>query len=768
MHTTITLNCSWSCTMGGFLSRCNFHCWYMFALLIFFVRETFLTTNAFQPSGNSIGISHRRRESSVSFLPSPSQCNGGFLSANRDSTKIFALYNAKYRIPGSRSHSTGAVALLSSASSSSSTNNNPASLDDLRARVIASLAGNEFNDLPIMEVLDSVRESLSGKPNLLLQAAPGAGKTTIVPLRLLLEEMDTSNQIVVVAPRRVAVRSAAQRMATLLGESIGQTVGYAMRDDTKIGSRTRIKVVTDGVLLNLLREDPLLEGISTVVLDEFHERGVGSDTCLALLREVQENFRQDDDNVLKIVVMSATLLGDTDNSNDEEINNTNGSDTKNTGSRLMRILGGTSSCGIIDSEGRQYPIEVHWATQVVKTMSSFGNKCNGGPNSIPPLGSLLRDRKLLIQTVSNVVERAALKQAPDRGDVLVFLPGVAECKGVVRELTSRNTVNDAADVFALYGAMPKDEQDRVLFPSRYDHNDSNRQRIIVSTPIAEASLTIPGITCVVDSGLRREPRCDSDTGMSRLVSTRVSRASAIQRSGRAGRVLEGLCLRLYTETEFEQDFVEQSPPEIVSTDMAPILLLLVDWGASTTSEILQEMPFLDPPDRPSLERAAQFLVEIGALQFKEDDRFGLTDLGRRISKMPCHPRLAACISEAMKEGSGSDYTLVAASIAAAFCLDDESAIGLNNNADDPNLMYAIESIVQDSYKFSALLRFAKRVGGLNGKIAVEALQTNPNDFRRRALANLGQSMLPGFVDLIGERKGDAAYDSSNYFLAVSY
>eukprot|EP00536_Pseudo-nitzschia_multiseries_P002773 jgi/Psemu1/184229/e_gw1.38.100.1 len=582
--------------------------------------------------------------------------------------------------------SSSASTSTSRSNNNNNNNNNNNSQLDLESRLVKIL--EEHHDtkdsttsaLPIFDVLESVRESLASKPNLLLQAAPGAGKTTIVPLQLLLDlvrsegggegdtDTDTSSksQILVVAPRRVAVRSAAQRMASLLGEERpGGTVGYSMRDESRVSRDTRIRVVTDGVLLNMLRQDPLLEGISVVVLDEFHERGVGSDTCLALLREVQQNFREDD---LKIVIMSATLLGNANangsvsGDNDEHDDDESAASTPSTGTKLMATLGRNSLCGIVESEGRQYPIQMQWANQVVKIMSN-SNSGGGGRNGIPPLGTLLRDRKLLIQTVSNVVERAALKQAPNRGDVLVFLPGVAECRGVVRELSSRSSVAGAADVFALYGAMPKDEQDRVLYPSRHaqtgDSDSHRRQRVIVSTPIAEASLTIPG----------------------------------------------------------------------------------------------------------------RFLVEIGALERTDDDhRFLLTDRGREISKMPCHPRLATAISEARKRSDVE--TLLAASVAAAFCLDDESSATAgtkrngNSNNDDPNLAYTIQSVLQTPSKFSALGRFARRVCGNEGKLAVEKLQKNENDFGSKAIANLGKAMLPGFIDLVGERKGDASYDSSNYFMAL--
>ncbi|VEU39637.1 unnamed protein product [Pseudo-nitzschia multistriata] len=642
-------------------------------------------------------------------------------------------------------------------------------------------SGSE-SSLPVFGVLDSVRESLSTKPNLLLQAAPGAGKTTIVPLRLLLDALrggSETGSILVVAPRRVAVRSAAQRMASLLGEGgPGGTVGYSVRDDSVFSKEhTRIRVVTDGVLLSMLRKDPLLEGISVVVLDEFHERGVGSDTCLALLREVQQTVRPDD---LGIVVMSATLLGNVDEAGDGDCNGDgDGARVPSTGSKLVATLGGTSACGIVESDGRQYPIRLLWANQVAKAMSlSPGG--GRGRTSIPPLGALLRDRKLLVRTVSDVVEHAALQQAPGSGDVLVFMPGVAECKGVVRELSSRTSFAGSSDVLALYGAMPRDEQERVLYPPESSGAGiRRRQRVIVSTPVAEASLTIPGVTCVVDSGLRREPRCDSDTGMSRLVSALVSRASAVQRAGRAGRVGEGCCLRLYTENDFATLFAEQSPPEISSTDLAPILLLLSDWGASTVSEILEDMPFVDPPDKASLERAERFLVEIGALEHKEatsrngknsssnnssssNRRFVLTDLGRTISKMPCHPRLATAIAAA---GNTGETAVLAASIAAAFCLDDESSSPPSaRDGDDPNLAHRVRFLVRS--RFPALKRFAGKTSGRRGEQAVEALRENEDGFLDGAVSCLGRALLPGFVDLVGERKGDAAYESSNYLLAL--
>ncbi|KAG7349020.1 ATP-dependent helicase [Nitzschia inconspicua] len=443
--------------------------------------------------------------------------------------------------------------------------------------------------------------------------------------------------IVVVAPRRVAVRSAAQRMAGMLGQSVGQTVGYAMRDETRTSSNTRILVVTDGVMLNMIQTDPELNGISVVILDEFHERGIGSDTALALTREIQRTVRPDD---LRIVVI--TLLGDTVS-------------PSSTGTKLVNALGGEINCHVIESEGRRFPIQVVHANDVVKMRKRSSN--SGGEE-------LAGSRQTVV----------ALKQVPARGDVLVFLPGVTECNKVVAELQSRRDVTDQAGVFALYGSMSKTEQDKVLYPSK-----SARQRIVVSTPITEASVTLERVTCVVDSGLRREPRCDVDTGMSRLVTTKISKASAIQRAGRAGRVQEGICLRMYTENDFESGLLDQTPPEIFNTDLAPTLLLLAEWGTSTLEEIIQELPFVDRPSEESLEKAKAFLVDIGALRCNKDDRrFVLTDKGRRICEIPCHPRLSMAIVQA--ENSQEDALLCAA-IAASFCLDEDLQGGGSQDLD---------------------------------------------------------------------------------------
>jgi ATP-dependent helicase HrpB len=606
---------------------------------------------------------------------------------------------------------------------------------------------HQASDLPIFNVLDDICRVMMpttdddhrrAKLNMLLQAAPGAGKTTVVPLRLLQQALltgDKLGKIILVAPRRVAVRSAAQRMACMLRQTAGQTVGYAMRDESQTSHHTRILVVTDGVMLRMLQQDPELVGISMVILDEFHERGVGSDTALALTREVQRTLREND---LQILVMSATLLGEMSN-------------PTSTGSKLLNVLGGRSTCSVIESEGRQFPIQIQHAKDIVKQLKTGSQRST---YRIAPLGSLLRDRNLLIKTVADVVEYVALKQAPARGDILVFLPGVAECKRVVEDLESRSSVVDDTDVFALYGAMSKEEQDEVLYPSL-----SSRQRIVVSTPITEASVTLERVTCIVDCGLRREPRFDIDTGMPRLVSTRISKASATQRAGRAGRVQEGLCLRLYTENEFQTELPDQSLPEISSTDLSPTLLLLADWGSCSMAEILEELPFVDAPKFESLESAKRFLVTIGALHRNEyDDRFRLTELGRRVSQIPCHPRLSTGIVRAENDGN---VVMLCAAIAATHCLEE----GQGSFTNDPDIRNQISLILQTSKRMATLKRFAQRVVGTEGPSIIQLLM-NDVTFVSNVLSSVGEALIPGFLDLVAERKGDASYDSSLYLLSL--
>lgn len=640
-----------------------------------------------------------------------------------------------------------------------------------------------LSSLPIYDVLPDLTRAMDIKSNILLEAPPGAGKTTIVPLAMLhrhylmlskreriggggitsSDQHDAADyQIWVVEPRRVAARSAATRMAALLGESVGTgTVGYMIRGESRVApGTTQITVVTDGILLQRLRSDPELTGIDLVIFDEFHERGVDSDVALALCRETQrvlrslkdsksENDNNNNNNMrnppLQIIVMSATLLGDLDTSGETN------TDCQSPVTKLMQSLGDTDNCEVLKSDGRQYPITINHA-----------NKIQWNRARPLPLRVLQRDRKELVNVMCDAIQQGVLR-APAKGDVLAFLPGAAEIIRTIRQLAEQNDLPKDVEVVPLYGALPKEQQDYALFPEK----SSRRRRVIVSSPISEASLTLERVTCVVDSGLRREPRCDVDTNMPRLVTTLCSKASATQRAGRAGRVQEGLCLRIYTESELEESFKDQSDPEILSTDLSPTVLLLADWGCSSRHEILEEIPFVDRPPVESLNSAIRLLVELDALK-ETDKRLAITPQGRLIAQIPSHPRFATAIEEARKQ---QNPVSLAAAIAITFLLDDDAGIRSSTNTPDLGSrvfdLYSESSETNDrrsSNVAKALLRYASRIG----KDAKSAVQDVLDDKIRisEVRMEVGTALLPGFTDLIGERKGDASYGGSTYLLSL--
>ncbi|EJK71838.1 hypothetical protein THAOC_06680 [Thalassiosira oceanica] len=581
--------------------------------------------------------------------------------------------------------------------------------------------------LPIYDIIDDIRGAFRGdKSNLLLEASPGAGKTSVVPLLISSlvgggeERGDggSGGRVIVVEPRRVATRSAAQRMADLINQRPGGSVGYAIRGESRQSSATEVLVCTDGVLLNMLRRDPELVGTSAVVLDEFHERGLGSDTAFALLRQVQETYRPD----LRLVVMSATLLGSGDG------------DETSMGARLVKTLGGEDQCAVLKSEGRQYPVTYQHAQSRARHRA------------------MVRDTKLLVETMADAIQEGLIK-APAKGDLLAFLPGVKEIKRTIQELKKRG-VDKVFDIFPLYGALPRKEQDKAI----YSCADSGRRRIIVSSPIAEASLTIDGVTCVVDSGFQRQPRYDANTGLPLLVTVVCSKDSSIQRAGRAGRTQEGLCIRLFSEAEFDS-MAEHAVPEIQSSDLVPTVLLLSDWGCLSASEIL-EAPFLDAPDEQALDKAYQLLLDLEAVEeyrvpgSRDNKRYKVTEEGMAIANIPTHPRMAMSI---LKATEPSD--LVAALTVSAF-LDDQVSVDLRES----NLAICVREILSRGAHTRQLLDFASRNGDRARDAMVQALDGRINP--KEVADCVGRALLPGFVDLIAQRKGDASYGGSLYMLSL--
>jgi ATP-dependent helicase HrpB len=459
--------------------------------------------------------------------------------------------------------------------------------------------------LPVAEVISEVRIALRDRGVAVLQAPPGAGKTTTVPLALLDESWLGSHRIVMLEPRRVAARAAAHRMAQLLGEAAGGRVGFRTRTETRVSAATRIEVVTEGVLTRQLQRDPTLEGVGLVIFDEFHERSLVGDLGLALALHSRSLVRDD----LRVLVMSATL------------------DT----AAVARLL---DDAPIVRSLGRTFPVETRY---------------------LPP-----RDPRALEAAVAGAVHRAL---RDDAGDLLVFLPGAAE---IARVQASIGSVD--AEVLALHGSLATGDQDRAIAPS--DH-----RRVVLATSIAETSLTIPGVRVVIDAGLSRRPRFSPRSGMTRLETVRVSRASADQRRGRAGRTAPGMCYRMWNEHE---ELLPATPPEILEADLAPLALDLASAGVRDPDELR----WIDQPPRGAFDAALELLREL-----KLVGRDGtLTDDGRQAASLPLHPRLAHMLLHA----GSADALRTACDLAAL--VSERDFIRFDGPANDPDVQLRLEAI----------------------------------------------------------------------------
>jgi ATP-dependent helicase HrpB len=482
-----------------------------------------------------------------------------------------------------------------------------------------------FRDaLPIDEALPGLKSALSVGHSTILVAPPGAGKTTRVPLVLLAEPWVQGRKILVLEPRRLAARAAAARMASLLGETIGETVGLRVRFDTKISLRTRIEVMTEGVFTRALLDDPEQSGIAAVLFDEFHERSLNADLGLALALDAQKGLRED----LRIVVMSATL----------EV------------ARVAKLLGDAS---VIESKGRAFPVETIY---------------------------LGRDMRAPIERqMTDAILRALGKE---KGSVLAFLPGVAEIRRTAEQLSELN-IDPSINIVALYGALDSKVQDEAILPP-----PAGRRKVVLATSIAETSLTIEGVRIVIDSGLSRVPRFEPAVGLTRLETVRVSRASADQRRGRAGRTEPGICYRLWVEAE-TQSLAPFKTPEILAADLAHLVLDLAVWGIRDPASL----SWLDPPPAPALNEARALLAELGAI-----DRHGhISERGKWLARFPLHPRLASMVVEAAEE----DEALLAAEIAAVI---SERGLG----GDDVDLSHRIEKFRRDrSHRAEEARRLAR-------------------------------------------------------------
>ena len=444
--------------------------------------------------------------------------------------------------------------------------------------------GAFVSSLPVAAVLPDLLSALKNAPQVLLSAPTGAGKSTWLPLQLL-QQGAVEGKILLLEPRRLAARNVAQRLAELLNEQPGDTVGYRMRADTCVGPNTRLEVVTEGILTRLVQNDPELNGVGLVILDEFHERSLQADLALALLLDVQQGLRDD----LKLLIMSATL--------DNE--------------RLHALL---PDAPVIVSEGRAFPVEQRYQSLPAHQRFDEG-----------------------------VAQATAELLRNEPGSLLLFLPGVGEIQRVQEQLASR--VGSDVLLCPLYGALPLSEQRKAILPA-----PAGKRKVVLATNIAETSLTIEGIRLVVDSAQERVARFDTRSGLTRLITQRISVASMTQRAGRAGRLEPGICLHLIAKEQAERA-AAQSSPEIVNSDLSGLLMELLQWGCQDAAQL----HWLDLPPEANLAAARRLLTQLRAL---EEGR--LTPFGMKMAAHGNDPRLAAMLSSAQ----GDDEIATAAKLTA--------------------------------------------------------------------------------------------------------
>lgn len=441
--------------------------------------------------------------------------------------------------------------------------------------------------LPIDAVLPDLRQALSERHEAVLEAPPGAGKTTRVPLALLEETWLAGQTILMLEPRRLAARAAAERLASELGERVGETVGYRIRLESRVGPNTRIEVVTEGILTRRLQDDPALEGVGLLIFDEFHERSLDADLALALSLNGRDLFR--DEQPLKILLMSATLEGE----------------------RLSSLL---NDAPVVRSDGRMFPVTMQW----------------GRPFQV---GEFIEPR--VVQTVLDAINDQS-------GSLLVFLPGQAEIRRVNQQLADALGSRPDIMLCPLHGELDLNAQRAAIEPA-----PKGIRKVVLATNIAETSLTIDGVRVVIDAGLARVPRFDPGSGMTRLDTQRISKASATQRAGRAGRLEPGVCYRLWSEAQHEQ-LAAYGAAEILQADLAGLALQLARWGVTPT-----QLVWLDVPPAAAYGQAQDLLIRLGALTREPGQEPKLTSHGQAMAELPAHPRIAHLLLRGQALGLGS-------------------------------------------------------------------------------------------------------------------
>ncbi|TRX70761.1 ATP-dependent helicase HrpB [Carboxylicivirga sp. M1479] len=464
---------------------------------------------------------------------------------------------------------------------------------------------NPYNiDLPITEVIDEVKQHLSNSNALIVNAPPGAGKSTLLPLALLNENWLNGQKIIMLEPRRLAARSIALRMADLLGEKVGQRVGYRIRFDNCIGPNTQLEVVTEGILTRMLQSDNALEGVGMVIFDEFHERSLFADVALALSREAQQVLRPD----LRLMIMSATLNMP----------------------QLTHLL----QAPAVLSQGRQYPVEI----------------IHEGDNDVTMLPEL----------TARVVSKAVKEQD---GDILVFLPGEGEIRACETILKKKHR---DISIHPLFGQLPPNKQYAAIMPHR-----EGKRKIILATSIAETSLTIEGVKVVVDSGFSRTLKFNPNSGLSRLETVDITLDSADQRAGRAGRLGPGVCYRMWSKATHNR-LQEHRTPEIEEADLASLVLEMAQWGV----ENINTLTWMSAPPQGHVSQATELLHHLEAM---DDNR--ITEHGKAVHRLPCHPRLAHMLLMAQEDGLTALASDVAALLEERDPLGKEAGIDINTRID---------------------------------------------------------------------------------------
>jgi ATP-dependent helicase HrpB len=540
-------------------------------------------------------------------------------------------------------------------------------------------ARRQPSGLPIEAVLPQLSAALAGASRVVLQAPPGAGKSTVVPLAALDSPWLGQRRIIMLEPRRLAARAVAARMARTLGEEVGRTVGHRMRLDTKVSRQTRIEVVTEGVLTRMLQQDAALEGVGLVIFDEFHERSLQADLGLALALDAQTNLAPE----LKLLVMSATL------------------DAQGIAAKLGEVP-------LVQSLGRTWPVATVYAA-----------------TSAPLLpGPFIPGRDSVEALTTRIVRRAL---SEEHGDILVFLPGAREIRRVQSQLQD-GPLPANTRVLPLFGELAPQEQDAALAPAA-----AGIRKIVLATNIAETSLTIEGIRVVVDSGLERRAVFDPVTGMGRLQTARISRASAEQRQGRAGRLEPGVCYRAWSEGA-QRSLAPFAPAEILQTDLAGLALELAAWGANDAATLT----WLDPPPAATLGSARDLLSRLEAL----DEQGRVTAHGREMARLPLHPRLAHMLITARQ----LQCVPLAAQLAALLSERDLLRSAGAADADIRSRLALLQGETQPGADRGALQR-ARRV-------AAELMRQSSADGDARAGLE-GVLLACAFPDRIARRRSDA-------------